>query len=83
VINVRLSTSMREMIDRAANALGKSRSEFIIESARAQAIDVLLDQRLFPLGTAQYSAFLKALDAPPAPSERLRQLMASKAPWKA
>jgi uncharacterized protein (DUF1778 family) len=44
---------------------------------------VLLDQRLFPLGTAQYSAFLKALDAPPAPSERLRQLMASKAPWKA
>ena len=35
----------------------------MVESARMHAIDVLLDKRLFSLGTEHYDAFLKALDA--------------------
>jgi|SRR6185312_6120393 len=83
VINVRVSRILRDLIDRAADAVGKSRSEFILESARTHAIDVLLDQRLFSLDKNRYSAFVAALEAPPAPNEKLRQLMASKAPWEA
>lgn len=82
VINVRVSRTLRELIDRAADVLGKSRTEFILESARTHAIDVLLDQRLFTLDAERYDAFISALEAPPAPNEKLKQLLASKAPWE-
>jgi uncharacterized protein (DUF1778 family) len=82
VINVRVSRLLLELIDRAADVVGKSRSEFILESARTQAIDVLLDQRLFSLDEDRYSAFIGALEAPPASNQKLRQLMARKAPWE-
>jgi uncharacterized protein (DUF1778 family) len=82
VINVRVSQPLRDLIDQAAGVAGKSRSEFILESARAHATDVLLDQRLFALDAKRYDAFVKALEVPPAPNDKLRQLMASKAPWE-
>jgi uncharacterized protein (DUF1778 family) len=82
VINVRVSLALRELIDRAADAVGKSRSEFILESARTHATDVVLDQRLFSLDEERYNSFIQALEAPPAPNKKLRQLMASKAPWE-
>jgi uncharacterized protein (DUF1778 family) len=81
-INVRVSTDWRDLIDTAANALGKTRTDFIIESARRDALDVLLDRRFFSLDDAQYKAFSDALDNPPPPNEKLKHLMASKAPWE-
>lgn len=83
VINVRLSRALRDLIDRAADVLGKTRSEFLLESARMQAVDVLLDQRLFTLNDEQYLAFARALEAPPVPNDKLKRLLASKAPWEA
>ena len=81
-INVRVSTLWRDLIDNAASVLGKTRTDFIVESAQRHAIDVLLDQRFFSLEGDQYDAFIKALDNPPPPSDRLKRLMASKAPWQ-
>ncbi len=82
IINLRMPTAIRDLIDNAADVLGKTRTAFIIESSRKHAIDVLLDQRLFTLSEHQYDAFLKALDEPPAPNEKLKRLMASKSPWE-
>jgi uncharacterized protein (DUF1778 family) len=82
VINVRLSKMLRDLIDRAADVLGKTRSEFILESARTHATDVLLDRRLFTLNTDQYEAFIRTLEAPPEPNEKLKRLLASKSPWE-
>jgi uncharacterized protein (DUF1778 family) len=82
VLNVRLSKALRDQIDRAADVLGKTRTEFILESARMRAIDVLLDQRLFTLNEDQYAAFLRALESTPAPNKKLKRLLASKAPWE-
>lgn len=82
VINVRASRSWRELIDRAAEVVGKTRTDFILESARTHAIDVLLDQRLFALEPERYETFMAMLDAPPAPNAKLRQLMKRKAPWE-
>lgn len=79
-INLRVSRAVRDEIDGAASLLGKTRTEFIVESARRQAADVLLDRRLFALSSAQMAAFLKVLDAPAPP--RLKKLMASKSPWE-
>jgi uncharacterized protein (DUF1778 family) len=81
-INVRVSTMTRDLIDDAAKVLGKTRTDFIVESAREHAIDVLLDQRFFPLAPAEYNCFVAALDAPPAPNNKLRKLMQSKDPWQ-
>lgn len=81
-MNVRLPTKLRDLIDSAANLIGKTRTEFVLESARQNAIDVLLDQRLFSLGEKEYEAFINALDNPPEPPERLRALLREKAPWE-
>jgi uncharacterized protein (DUF1778 family) len=81
VVNLRMSKGVRDLIDEAAAALGKTRTDFIIDSSRKQATDVLLDQRLFALDEKQYDAFLRALDAPPAPNEKLKRALCAKAPW--
>jgi uncharacterized protein (DUF1778 family) len=82
VVNLRMTRLMRDLIDSAAAVAGKTRTDFIIESSRARAIDVLLDQRLFTLNETQYGAFLRALDEKPAPNEKLKALLSGKAPWE-
>ncbi len=81
-INLRADTATRTLIDRAAERVGKNRSEFMLEAARREATRVLLDQRLFLLDEKAYAKFLAALDQPPTENRRLRRLLATKAPWE-
>lgn len=81
-VTLRLPVRTRELIDSAAATLGKSRTEFMLESARQHALDVLLDQRVFSLDAEAGEAFARALGHPPAPVEALRALMANKSPWE-
>lgn len=80
-INLRASRGQRALIDRAAEALGKSRSDFMLEAASREAESVLLDQRYFALDAEAFQHFTAVLDAPPADNPRLRRLLTSKAPW--
>ncbi|MBX3570634.1 MAG: DUF1778 domain-containing protein [Rhizobiaceae bacterium] len=81
-INLRIEAGTRQLIDDAAAVLGKTRTEFMVESARQQAIDVLLDQRLFVLGPARYDAFMQALDKSSAPGPKLRSLLRRGPAWR-
>jgi uncharacterized protein (DUF1778 family) len=81
-INLRIEANTRRLIDDAAAILGKTRTEFMIESARRRAIDVLLDQRLFVLDSERYDAFIQALDNPPAPGPKLRSLLRRVPAWQ-
>ncbi len=81
-INLRIETHTRQLIDDAAAVLGKTRTEFMIESARREAIDVLLDQRLFVLDSERYDAFIRALDNPPAPGPKLWSLLRRVPAWQ-
>jgi uncharacterized protein (DUF1778 family) len=81
-INLRIEAHTRQLIDDAAAILGKTRTEFMIESSRRQAIDVLLDQRLFVLDADRYDAFMSALDNPPAPGPKLRSLLRRIPAWQ-
>ncbi|WP_029032561.1 DUF1778 domain-containing protein [Salinarimonas rosea] len=81
-IHVRAPARTRDLIDQAASSLGKTRSEFILESARARAVDVLLDERLFALDEARHTTFLEALDTPPAAHPRLQALMRRRPAWE-
>jgi uncharacterized protein (DUF1778 family) len=80
-INLRASRQQRSLIDRAAEAVGKSRSDFMLEAARREAESVLLDRRYFALDARAFNAFLERLDAPPKADSRLRRLLREKAPW--
>lgn len=81
-INLRIEAKTRQLIDDAAAVLGKTRTEFMIESARRQAMDVLLDQRLFIFNSYGYDAFLNALDNQPAPGAKLRSLVRRTPAWR-
>lgn len=82
-INLRIEAETRQLIDDAAAVLGKTRTEFMVDSARRYAIDVLLDQRLFALDRDRYAAFVHALDNPPAPGPKLRALLRRTPAWEA
>ena len=80
-INLRIDEGKRALIDRAAEATGKNRSEFMLEAACREATAVLLDQRFFHLDARSYKQFTAALDKAPADNARLRRLLKSKTPW--
>lgn len=81
-INLRIDAEARRLIDEAASLLGKTRTDFMVESARREAVDVLLDRRLFTLDAREFDAFVGALDNPPAPGPKLRALMRRKPAWR-
>jgi uncharacterized protein (DUF1778 family) len=82
-INLRIGAQTRRLIDDAAAVLGKTRTEFMLDSARQTAMDVLLDQRLFVLGNAAHDSFVAALDNPPEPGPKLRALLQRRPAWRA
>ena len=82
-ISIRAKAGQRDLIDQAAERLGRSRSDFMLEAACRQAEDVLLDQTYFALDTEKMAAFQALLDSPPAPTDRLRRLLTAPAPWDA
>ena len=81
-INLSTDTRSRRMIDDAARALGKTRTEYMVETARRRAIDVLLDRRLVELEAANFDSFAAALDAPSAPGPKLQALISRKPAWE-
>lgn len=81
-INLRIEPERRTLIDRAAEAAGKDRTQFVLDAATREATRVLLDQRYFQLDTDAFAQFNAALDAAPAENPRLRELLSRKAPWE-
>jgi uncharacterized protein (DUF1778 family) len=81
-LSLRLKSGERDLIDCAARRLGKSRTEFLLESAGCGAEDSLLDQTLFKVDPASYAEFVARLEAPPAPNDRLRRTLTTVAPWE-
>lgn len=82
VINLRADERRRALIDRAAEAVGKNRSEFMLDAATREATAVLLDQRYFQLDAKAFKQFVAALDAPQADQRKLRTLLSRRSPWE-
>ncbi len=81
-INLQALPQQRDLIDKAAQLLGKSSSDFILEAACDKAQSVLLDQVFFSLDDARFREFTAMLDAPVQPNPGLERLLAVKARWK-
>lgn len=80
-VNLRVREDVRDLIDQAARAHGKTRSDFMIEAARLAAENALLDQTFVRADAATYAQFLAVLDKPPS-GEGYDRLMRAPMPWK-
>lgn len=81
-INLRATRKQKALIARAAEALGRSRSDFMLDTACREAEHVLLDQRYFVLSGEAYRRFAAMLDRPVGNNAKLKRLLDSKSPWE-
>lgn len=80
-LNMRIRPEDRALFDWAAEAQGKTRTDFILEAARKAAEEALLDRTLVQVDPDTFQRFQALLDAPPDPGERLKRTMQTQAPW--
>lgn len=80
-LNMRIRPEDRALFDWAAEAHGKTRTDFILEAARKAAEEALLDRTLVQVDPDTFQRFQALLDAPPDPGERLKRTMQIRAPW--
>ena len=81
-INIRAKARQRDLIDQAAERLGRSRSDFMLEAACREAVDVLLDQTYFSVDADTFRKFRALLERPLPPTDKLRRLLKTRAPWE-
>lgn len=80
-LNMRIKPATRNLIDRAAELLGKTRTDFMLEASERRAEEVLLDRTIVTVSPEIYAEYLARLDAPAQLNERLKRTMSTKAPW--
>ncbi|MDE0392060.1 MAG: DUF1778 domain-containing protein [Rhodospirillales bacterium] len=80
-VNFRLSEERLALIDRAAAARGVTRTEFVLRSSEAAAIEALSERPVITLDDEAYDAFIAMLDAPVKPNPDLKALFARRLPW--
>lgn len=80
-ITVRAEKRQWEIIDRAATAVGKSRSAFVLDAALRAATKRPSVHRLV-LSARSYRRLVAALDREPRSNPNLRRLLATKVPWR-
>lgn len=81
VINVRAPVATRELIDRAAQIQGKSRTDFMLEAASIMARQALLDQVFFQVTEEQLCKIETIMNQPISQNTKLMELLASQSPW--
>jgi uncharacterized protein (DUF1778 family) len=74
---VRLAAEQRELIDRAAEAEGRTVTDFTVQATVAHARDVLADRRLFVLRDAAWTQLTAILDRPTSRHPRWERLFDS------
>ncbi len=80
-INLRVLPAQRDLIDHAAALLGKSRSEFMLDTVCHHAQNVILDRTLFQLNQQSFEEFVQLLEQPVSDNPQLNQLLATPNPW--
>ena len=81
-ISMRIDDDDRGLIDMAAAVARKSRTDFMVETSVKAAVETLLDARAFQLDEQQTAKLDDLFANPPAPVDKLRKLMATKALWE-
>jgi uncharacterized protein (DUF1778 family) len=83
VVQIRASAETKAVLNRAAALRGQKLSEFMLDSARREAEEAVLDQRAFFLNAKAHEKFLALLDRTVKPAAHLKALMKRKPAWEA
>ncbi len=81
-ISMRLPEADIAMIDRAAVLRGRSRTDFVRETAVRAAEDVLMENRLIRMSPEGFAQFTAVLSAPAAAVPEMTELAQRPAPWE-
>lgn len=76
-IDVRASSAVKLLLQKAARASHKNVSEFLLDAGITAAHQVLADRRHFVLSEAQWDEFQQALDRPVQAKARLQKLLST------
>jgi len=76
-LSIRTSSRQQQLIRRAATALDKSVTDFVLDSAAAAAERVLADRRWFLLDDDEWERFQALMDAPVAAMPRLERTLST------
>jgi len=82
-INMRIPEPQRALIDRAAESMGITRTQFILDAARERAEDRLAEQAIIELSPEAFDALKAMLDGPVTVPDGLRDLFARYPKWDA
>jgi uncharacterized protein (DUF1778 family) len=74
-LEVRLTSTAKRLLQRAARVQGKTISAFVLDSGMTAASEALADRREFPIPASGYDAFVAALEARPTAKPRLDKLI--------
>lgn len=81
-VSMRLPEADIALIDRAANARGRSRTEFVRDAAVRAAEDVLMEQRLVRMSADGFAHFIDHLARPAEAVPALVDVLQRPAPWE-
>lgn len=81
-VNFRMSAERLALIDRAAATRGVTRTEFVLRSSEAAAIEALSERPIIALDDEVYDAFVAALDAPVKVDADIKQRFARRPLWE-
>jgi len=81
-LNIRIKPELQCLIDQAAQQIGKTRTDFVLDAAKKVAEETLLEQSLISVNAKTFDNILKFLDTPVEPGEALKKTMQSATPWK-
>jgi len=81
-LELRLPSDVKNLLQQAADAMGKKLSEFVIDSARHEAVDVMADRRLFLLDEQHMAEFERILNRPVHKNPKLKKLLATEHSFK-
>jgi uncharacterized protein (DUF1778 family) len=81
-VDLRMTPAAKRTLMQAATVANKTLTEFLLDSGLHAAVDTLADRRTFVLDDERWQAFVAALDAPPADSPGLRELLQRKPAWE-
>ena len=81
-VNFRVSAERLALIDRAAASRGVSRTEFVLRSSEAAAVETLMERPVITLDDEVYEEFIAALDAPVTVDAEVKERFARRPLWK-
>lgn len=73
-LDIRTTTSAKEILEQAANMMGTTLSAFMLESAMSKARDIIAQNQVIHLNHKESERFISSLQQPPKPNEKLKAL---------